>query len=48
MKQDFSEVMSKRTDEEPIEIVTLTRDGYQPEASKAAERELDKRQVDSD
>jgi uncharacterized RDD family membrane protein YckC len=48
MKQDFTEVMSKRTDEELIEIVKVTRDDYQPEAVEAAEKELEKRQVDSD
>lgn len=48
MKQDFTEVMSKRTDEELIEIVKVKRDDYQPEAVEAAENELQKRQVDPD
>ena len=48
MKQDFTEVMSKRTDEELIEIVKVKRNDYQPEAVEAAEKELDKRQVNSE
>lgn len=48
MKQDFTEVMSKRTDEELIEIVKVKRDDYQPEAVEAAEKELQKRQVNTD
>lgn len=48
MKRDFTEVMSKRTDEELIEIVKLKRDDYQPEAVEAAEKELESRQVNPD
>jgi uncharacterized RDD family membrane protein YckC len=48
MKQDFNEVMSKRTSEELIEIVKVKRDDYLPEAVEAAEKELDKRQVNHD
>lgn len=48
MKQDFTKVMSKRTDEELIEIVNVKRDSYQPEAVEAAEKELQKRQVNPD
>jgi uncharacterized RDD family membrane protein YckC len=48
MKQDFTEVMSKRTDEELIEIVKLKRDDYQPEAVQAAEKELELREVNPD
>lgn len=48
MKQDFTEVMSKRTDEELIEIVKVKRDDYQPEAVEAAEKELQKRQINPD
>lgn len=45
MKQDFTKVMSKRTDEELIEIVKIKRDGYQAEAVEAAEKELEKRKI---
>ena len=48
MKQDFTEVMSKRTDEELIEIVKVKRDDYQPEAVESAEKELQNRQINSD
>ena len=48
MNQDFTEAMSKRTDEELIEIVKVKRDDYQPEAVKSAERELEKRRVTPD
>lgn len=40
--------MSKRTDEELIEIVKVKRDDYQPEAVEAAEKELESRQVNPD
>lgn len=48
MKQDFTEVMSKRTDEELIEIVKLKREDYQPEAVQAAEKELESRKINPD
>jgi len=48
MKQDFTDIMSKRTNEELIEIVKVKRDDYQPEAVEAAEKELNKRQVNPD
>lgn len=48
MKQDFSEAMSKRTNEELIEIVKVKRDDYQPEAVETAEKELESRQVNPD
>lgn len=48
MNQDFSEVMSKRTVEELIEIVQVKRDGYQPAAVEAAEKELESRQVNAE
>lgn len=48
MKQDFTEVMSKRTDEELIEIIKVKREDYQPEAIEAAEKEFEKRQINPD
>ncbi|MBP1618337.1 MAG: hypothetical protein H6Q14_2164 [Bacteroidetes bacterium] len=46
MIQDFREVMSNRTDEELIKIVTVDRNDYQTEAVDAAEKELKKRNID--
>ena len=47
MNTDFTEEMSKRTDEELINIVTVERDGYQPLAVEAAEEEIRKRNIDT-
>jgi hypothetical protein len=47
MENEFSEVMSKRTDEELIKIVTIDKEGYQPLAVVAAEEEIKKRGIDS-
>jgi uncharacterized RDD family membrane protein YckC len=47
MDNDFTEVMSKRTDEELVKIVTLHRMDYQPKAIEAAEREIDLRKLDA-
>jgi uncharacterized RDD family membrane protein YckC len=44
---DFKEVMSKRTDEELVKIVTIDRDGYQPLAVVAAEEEIKNRKLDT-
>jgi hypothetical protein len=46
MNTDFKDVMSKRTDEDLIKIVTVDRDGYQPLAVEAAEEEIKKRNID--
>lgn len=46
MNPGFKDVMSKRTDEELIKIVTVERDGYQPIAIEAAEAEINKRNID--
>jgi hypothetical protein len=46
MNLDFKEVMSTRTDEELINIVTVFRNDYQPLAVEAAEEELKKRNID--
>lgn len=45
MDADYKDVMSKRTDEELIKIVTLDRDGYQPLAIEAADEEIKKRNI---
>lgn len=47
MNTDFKDVMSKRTDEELIKIVTVDRNGYQPLAIVAAEEEIRKRNIDA-
>lgn len=47
MTIDFKDVMSKRTNEELIKIVTVDRNGYQPSAIEAAEEEIKKRNIDT-
>jgi uncharacterized RDD family membrane protein YckC len=47
MTTDFKDVMSQRTDEELIKIVTIQRDDYQPIAVEAAEEEIKKRGIDT-
>jgi uncharacterized RDD family membrane protein YckC len=47
MNTDFKDVMSKRTDEDLIKIVTVDRDGYQPLAVEAAEQEIKNRNIDT-
>jgi uncharacterized RDD family membrane protein YckC len=46
MSTDFKNVMSKRTDEELIKIVTIDRGDYQPLAVIAAEEEIQSRNLD--
>lgn len=46
MENDFTNVMSGKTDEELIKIVTLNRGKYQEQAIKAAEHEIDLRNID--
>jgi len=46
MNEDFKDVMSKRTDEELIKIVTIDRNDYQPMAVIVAEEEIKKRNID--
>ena len=46
MENEFTQVMSERTDEELIKIVTVERQNYQPLAVEAAEREIEKRNID--
>jgi len=43
---EFSEAMSKRTDDELIKIVTIDRDNYQQSAVEAAEYEIRNRGID--
>src|SRR5680860_507926 len=45
MENEFKEVMSKRTDEELIKIVTIQKGDYNPEAVKAAELEIEIRNI---
>lgn len=47
MENEFKQVMSERTDEELIKIVTIERDGYNPIAIEAAETEIEKRNIDT-
>ncbi|NOR86397.1 MAG: RDD family protein [Bacteroidales bacterium] len=46
MTQNFTTVMSEKTDDELIKIITLLREDYQPEAVIVAEKELKTRKVD--
>jgi uncharacterized RDD family membrane protein YckC len=47
MSTDFKDVMSKRTDDDLIKIVTVDRRGYQPLAIEAAEQEIKNRNIDT-
>ena len=47
MENEFAKVMSERTDEEIIKIVTAERESYNPIAIKAAESEIAKRNIDT-
>lgn len=47
MNTDFKDVMSKRTDDELIQIVTIDKNKYQPLAIEAAEEEIKKRNIDT-
>lgn len=46
MNADFKDVMSKRTDQELIKIITIDREDYQPLAIEAAEAEIKNRGID--
>jgi uncharacterized RDD family membrane protein YckC len=46
MNIDFKDVMSKRTEEELIKIVTIDRNKYQPLAIECAEQEIKIRNID--
>jgi len=47
MTTDFKDVMSQRSDEELIKIVTIQRNDYQPLAVESAEEEIKKRGIDT-
>ncbi|MBP2831563.1 RDD family protein [Aquimarina sp. U1-2] len=47
MENKFLEVMSQRTDEELIKILTVERRKYNPLAIEAAELEIEKRNIDT-
>lgn len=47
MENEFAEVMSQRTDEELIKILTVEKHKYQPLAIEAAESEMQKRNIDT-
>lgn len=47
MENEFTKVMSERTDEELIKIVTVERSNYQPLAIEAADLEVEKRNIDT-
>jgi len=46
MTKDFSEVMSQRSDSQLAEILTIKRHEYQEDAIRAAQAELEKRNLD--
>ncbi len=48
MKNEFAQVMSKRSDSDLLEIVTKLRGDYQPEAVLAAEMEIQKRNLSAE
>ena len=47
MENEFAKVMSERTDEELIKIVTVERERYNPTAIEAADAEIEKRNIDT-
>jgi len=47
MENEFTKVMSERTDEELIKIVTVEREGYNPIAIEAADAEVERRNIDT-
>jgi len=47
MENNFEKAMSERTDEELIKIVTVEREDYQPIAVEIAEKEIEKRNIDT-
>ena len=46
MENQFAKVMSERTDEDLIKIVTSERESYEPNAIEAADAEIEKRNID--
>ncbi len=47
MENEFAKVMSERTDEELIKIVTVERERYNPKAIEAADFEIETRNIDT-
>lgn len=47
MENEFTKVMSERTDKELIKIVTVKRESYNPTAIEAADAEIEKRNIDT-
>jgi len=47
VENEFTKVMSERTNEELIRIVTVEKEGYNPTAIEAANSEIKKRNIDS-
>ena len=47
MENEFAKVMSERTDEELIKVVTVERTSYNPTAIEAADAEVEKRNIDT-
>jgi len=47
MENKFEKVMSQRTDEELVKIVTIKRERYNPTAIEAADAEVEKRNIDT-
>ena len=47
MENEFAKVMSERTDEELIKIVTVERERYTPTAIEAADTAMEKRNIDT-
>jgi uncharacterized RDD family membrane protein YckC len=47
MENNFTKVMSNKTDEELIKIVTINQSKYQPLAVEAAQAEIDLRNIDT-
>ncbi|WP_255572920.1 hypothetical protein [Hanstruepera marina] len=47
MENEFAKVMSERTNEELIKIVTIERARYNPTAIEAADAEVEKRNIDT-
>jgi uncharacterized RDD family membrane protein YckC len=47
MENEFAKIMSERTDEELVKIVTAERDKYNPIAIESAESEIAKRNIDT-
>lgn len=47
MENEFTKVMSERTDEDLIKIVTVEKERYNPNAIKAADAEIEKRNINT-